>query len=130
MAEALLNYLVDGKFLAESAGYDPSVLNPYVIQIMQEAGIDISEKKSKDVFDLYRAGRIYRYVITVCEDNENERCPIFPGTMTQLNLPFKNPADFKGTEQEILDKVRDIRNQMEAQIKDFMKVALEESIEN
>jgi arsenate reductase len=53
-------------FEVESAGLEPEPLNPYVIRAMKEDGIDISSNKTQDVFDLWKAGRSYRYVVTVC----------------------------------------------------------------
>ncbi len=126
MAEAFLNHLGAGKFEAESAGYEPGKLNPYVVRVMKEEGIDISGNKTKDVFDLYKAGRMYSYVISVCEENDSERCPIFPGNMTRLIWPFQNPAKFQGSEKEILDLVRELRDQIKIRILEFIRVVAPE----
>jgi len=72
MAEELLRKIAGNKFEAESAGLEPGVLNPYVIEILREEGIDITRKKTKSAFDLLKAGRRYTYVITVCDETSAE----------------------------------------------------------
>src|SRR2546426_8216034 len=67
MAEAYLKYFGEGRFEAESAGLEPGVLNPRVVQVMKEDGIDISQNKTKNVFDLFKQGRMFGYVVTVCD---------------------------------------------------------------
>src|SRR6476661_3372851 len=79
MAEAFLKHFGYGKFDADSAGYEKGKLNPYVVGTMQEVGIDISQSETKEVFDLFREGRHYQAVISVCDESSAERCPIFPG---------------------------------------------------
>jgi arsenate reductase (thioredoxin) len=66
MAEAYFRVFGTDDFEVESAGLEPGILNPYVIRALREEGIDISGKKTQDVFALYKAGRTYQYVITVC----------------------------------------------------------------
>ncbi len=79
MAEAFLNELGKENFHAESAGLEPGKLNPNVIKVMQEIGIDISNNSTTDVFDLFRKGKRYDAVVTVCDAANGERCPVFPG---------------------------------------------------
>src|SRR3989344_1724156 len=90
MAEAFLNQLGGEKFEAESAGFEPARINPFVIKAMQEIGIDISNNKVKEVFDLYKQGKIYNYVIAVCDEANAEKCPIFPGSVPRLDWSFPN----------------------------------------
>ena len=73
MAEAFLNELGGGRFQVESAGFEPGVLNPLVVEAMSEIGIDISMKQTKEIFDLYRQGRSYSYVISVCDQVHAEK---------------------------------------------------------
>ncbi|HDQ26665.1 MAG TPA: arsenate reductase ArsC, partial [bacterium] len=73
MAEAYLNALGGGRFEAESAGIEPGTLNPVVVEAMKADGIDISQNKTKAVFDFYKEGRLYNYVITVCDKEAAER---------------------------------------------------------
>ena len=79
MAEAFLNSICPDDFAAESAGLDPGTLNPLAIEAMRELGIDISKNGTKSAFELFKAGRLYSYVIAVCDEASAERCPIFPG---------------------------------------------------
>jgi len=79
MAEAWLNEICGHHFAAESAGLERGTLNPLVVEAMEEVGIDISQKKTQAVFDVFKAGKLFSYVITVCDETSAERCPIFPG---------------------------------------------------
>lgn len=120
MAEAFLNQLGGDKFEAESAGFEPAGINPFVVKAMQEIGIDISNNKVKEVFDLYKQGRIYNYVIAVCDEANAEKCPIFPGAAPRLNWSFHNPADFKGSDEEIIQRVREVREQIKRKVTEFV----------
>ncbi|MCX7680087.1 MAG: arsenate reductase ArsC [Spirochaetes bacterium] len=120
MAEAFLNHLAGDQFEAESAGFEPAELNPLVVRAMAEVGIDISQKKSKAVFDLVKRGDFYAYVITVCDENTAERCPIFPGVTHRLHWSFQDPAAFTGTEEEKLEKVRILRAEIKKKIEEFI----------
>lgn len=122
MAEAFLNYLGKNDFIAESAGLEPGKLNPYVVTVLKEIGIDISGKETNDVFSFYREGRIYDYVITVCDETAGERCPLFPGISERLHWSFEDPSALKGTDEEILLRVRIIRDKIKNQIIEFIKL--------
>jgi arsenate reductase len=73
---------------AQSAGLEPSTLNPVVVKAMAEVGIDISNKKTQKVFDVFKTGQLFAYVITVCDDASAEKCPIFPGPAKRLHWSF------------------------------------------
>jgi len=120
MAEAFLNTLAGDRFYAESAGFEPGSLNPYVIQVMKEEGIDISGNKTDSVFDFFKASRIYSYVITVCDVDKAEQCPIFPGVTARLHWSFPNPAEFTGTNEEILAATRKVRDQIKEEVEKFI----------
>jgi arsenate reductase len=121
MAEAYLQKLGAGAFAVESAGLEPGRLNPYVVRALQEDGIDISGKKTNSVFDYLKQGRLYNYVITVCSQEAAERCPIFPGRATRLHWSFPDPSTFKGSDDEIMRQVRDVRNTIRDQIHGFVE---------
>ena len=91
MAEAFLDDACPDEFEAESAGLEPGTLNPLAVAAMQEIGIDLSAKSTKSAFDLFKAGRLYSYVITVCDEASAERCPIFPGNARRLHWSFPIP---------------------------------------
>jgi arsenate reductase len=110
MAEAWCNHLCGDFLEAESAGLEPGTLNPLVVRAMQEVGLDISHNQTRDVFDLVKAGRLYSYVITVCDQAAAERCPIFPGVTKRLNWSFADPARLSGPDQKQLMAVRCIRD--------------------
>jgi len=119
MAEAWLNSLYGDRFEATSAGLEPGVLNPYAVRVMAEAGIDIADATTKSVFDLYRAGRLYNYVVTVCDQEAAERCPIFPGAAERLHWSFADPSKATGSDIEKLVQVRAVRDQIRAQIEEW-----------
>ena len=125
MAEAFLNHFGEGKFEAESAGIEKGKLNPYVIEAMREVGIDISKNQTKEVFDLFRQGRLYQAVITVCEKEAAERCPIFPGMVRRIEWSFPDPSKFTGTDEEILLQVRKVRDEIKEKVLHFINEASE-----
>jgi len=120
MAEAYLNSLAGDNFYAESAGFEAGSINPYVVKVMAEEGLDLSRNNTDSVFDFFRQGRMYAFTIAVCDAETAERCPIFPGVCKRLNWSFPNPADFTGTEEEILAETRKVRDQIKAEVKIFI----------
>jgi arsenate reductase (thioredoxin) len=121
MAEAFLNNLAGEKFSAESAGLEPGTLNPFVVEAMREIGTDISDNKTKSVFDFFKQGRLFDFVIAVCDAANGERCPIFPSVTKRLNWSFEDPASFAGTHDEKLAKTRLVRNKIKSQVENFIK---------
>lgn len=120
MAEAFLNKLGGDKFEAHSAGIEPGILNPLVVESMKEIGIDISHKQTQDVFEIYKRGDIFSYVITVCDKEAAEKCPIFGGITKRLQWSFEDPSKLTGTKEEKLEKIAVIRNEINMKIKDFI----------
>jgi arsenate reductase len=121
MAEALLNHLAGDRFQAESAGLEPGRLNALAVEAMLEIGIDISQKKTRDVFELYKQGRRFNYVITVCDEASGERCPIFPGIAKKLGWSFPDPASLKGSYDERLQQTIGIRDQIKNRIEQWLR---------
>lgn len=121
MAEAFLNRTCGDNFEAHSAGLEPGKLNPVVVEAMQEAGIDISGNKTKAVFDMYKSGQMFSYVITVCDEASAERCPIFPGITKRLHWSFPDPSAIQGTREQKLEGTRKIRDLIEAKIEAWCK---------
>ncbi|MEI8011694.1 MAG: arsenate reductase ArsC [Candidatus Omnitrophota bacterium] len=120
MAEELLRKLAGDRFEVESAGIEPGKLNPVVIKVLQEIGIDISGKKTQAVIDLLKQGKLYSYVIAVCDETSAERCPIFPGVAKRIHWGFTDPSKFEGTFEEKLEKTRVVREQIETRIKEWL----------
>ena len=116
MAEAFLRKYGGAKFEAYSAGLEPKGLNPFTVQVMQEAGIDISGQRSKNVGE-YLGKVLFQYLITVCDEAE-KNCPsAWPGISKREHWAFEDPADFEGTAEEKLAKFREIRDQIEQKIR-------------
>lgn len=120
MAEAFLKQYGAGKFMAESAGFAPTALDPDVIEVMNEVGLDITHEKVESVFELFRVGRRFSYVITVCDEAHNANCPIFPGITHRLHLPFPDPADMTGPHEERLKMLRELRNRVRDMVTSFI----------
>jgi arsenate reductase (thioredoxin) len=121
MAEAYLNKLAPGNFIAESAGLEPGTLNPYVVRALAEDGIDIAGKETRSVFDLYKTGRSYHIVVTVCDAEAAERCPIFPGLAEKLHWPFPDPSRFSGSDEERMGRTREVRDMIKSAVQDFLR---------
>ena len=117
IAEGYLRHLAGDTFDVFSAGLEPSVVNPKAIQVMQEDGVDISSHTSKDAEQF--VGQKFDFIITVC-DNAKERCPFFPGQAERIHWSFKDPADAVGSEEEVLDEFRNVRDQIKATLKTFI----------
>lgn len=121
MAEAYLQKFGGDKFFVESAGLEAGKLNPLAVEVMKEDGIDISNKQTNDVFDYFKEGRLYQYVITVCDKAASDRCPIFPGLMKKINWSFTDPSSLTGTHEEKLATTRKVRDQIKEAVQDFLK---------
>jgi len=109
MAEAFLKALFGDRYEAYSAGTAPTEVNPYAIKAMQEVGIDISRCRSKGVEEFI--GQRFDHVVTVCDDAK-EACPFFPGAANYIHKSFPDPSSCEGSEQEILDCVRRVRDEI------------------
>lgn len=116
MAEAFLNNLAGDKFEAESAGIEPGKLNPIVVDAMEEIGIDISQNKTKSVFEFYRQEKTYDCVITVCDKEAAEKCPVFFGVTERLHWNFPDPSNLKGSYHDRLASTKKIRDQIKEKI--------------
>lgn len=121
MAESYLRRLGGGQFEVESAGFEPRPLNPLVAEAMLEEGFDLSKVEADSVFDFYKDGRLFDYVIAVCDEGNSQRCPVFPGVTTRLNWSFPDPADLEGSDEERLQQVRRIRDSIKKRIKDWLE---------
>jgi len=108
MAEAFLNAFCGDKYVAKSAGIAPTQINPYVAEVMAEIGIDLSTHRSKSILEFQ--GKTFDYVVTVC-DAAREACPFFPGEK-EIHKSFPDPSTFKGTQEEIMRKVRVVRDEI------------------
>ncbi len=120
MAQAFLNGLAGDRFEAESAGIEPEKLNPLAVTVMREVGIDISNQTARSVFELYRNGRLFNFVITVCDEATAEQCPLFPGITRRIHWSFDDPSTLEGSPEQKLEKVRRIRDAIRARIQEWV----------
>ena len=112
MAEGWARHLRSGEIEAYSAGTEPHGLNAKAVQVMAEAGVDISGHASKHVSEL--ASVPFDYVVTVCGD-ANERCPVFTGKTKVVHVGFDDPprlAKSSTTEEESLGHYRRVRDEI------------------
>jgi len=123
MAEAFLKKYGGDAYEVESAGLEPGRINPNVVAVMQEVGIDLGKKGTQGVFDLYKRGTAYDAVITVCDGASAEKCPVFAGGGKRIAWSFEDPSSFKGTQEEILHRTREVRDAIEQTIRHFIKAA-------
>jgi arsenate reductase len=125
MAEAFLKKYGTEYFEVESAGLEPGKLNPNVVEVMKEIGIDISQNGTQSVFDLFRKGRQFNAVITVCDEASAESCPIFPGRVKRIAWSFPDPSTFTGSKEEIIERIAEVRDEIEKKILVFITEAKE-----
>ena len=128
MAEALLRHNAGDTFEVFSAGLEAKGINPYAIRAMDEIGIDIRGQRSKDTSE-YMGRMFFHYVITVC-GNADKSCPqaLWAQGGQKLHWPFEDPAAATGTDDEIMTTFRDVRSQIDARIKVWLKELTTEAI--
>lgn len=120
MAEGMVRHFYSDKFEAQSAGSKLATVHPLAIKVMAEIGIDISGQISKLVNEF--AGQEFDYVITLCGGYEEKICPLFLGKVKQeLHWDFIDPAQAKGSEEEILKVFRNVRDAIKHKIFDFFQ---------
>jgi arsenate reductase len=122
MAEGILAKALAGKFAVASAGSAPAgYVHPIAIKVMAEIGIDISNNKSKHLNEFLNQG--VKTVITVC-GNADQACPLFPGQVTRLHMPFSDPAHATGTDDEITNEFRKVRDEIKLAFENYAKTLL------
>ncbi|MFD7522095.1 arsenate reductase (thioredoxin) [Paenibacillus chitinolyticus] len=119
IADGFLKALGSENYEAKSAGLEAHGLNPRAVQVMIEAGVDISGHSS-DVIDpeiLKKAD----YIITLC-GHANDHCPVVHNDNAQRwHWGFEDPAKATGTEEEIMAKFREVRESIKNRIEKFVK---------
>ena len=113
MAEALLNKQED-RYTAFSAGTDPTQIDPLVVNVIREIGIDVSSNQSKSL-NIFQDVTL-DYAITLC-DQAKESCPYFPGGNEHRHKGFPDPSAFKGNPEDVINEYRRIRDE----IKDWIE---------
>lgn len=113
MAEGILRSLYGNKYESYSAGTEPVKINPNSIKVMSEIGIDITSHRSKSI-DEFKGAEL-DHVVTVC-DSAKKTCPVFPGAIKNFHWDLKDPGEAKGSEDEILNEFRKIRDEIRKNI--------------
>ena len=119
IAQEMLNKMCGDYFEAQSAGLEPGTLNPLAVEVLREEGIDISGRETRGVFDIFKSGEKFAYVISVCDGANAQRCPTFPGITNRLTWSFADPSTFQGTVEERLKQTRIVRDQIKNWIQEF-----------
>jgi len=117
IAEGYLKYFAGKNAEIFSAGVETHGVNPRAVSIMAEDGIDISAHTSNNLIEY--SGIAFDHVITVC-DNAKERCPFFPSNAVKHHYNFPDPAKATGTEEEITNAFREVRELIKAFSKEFV----------
>jgi arsenate reductase len=120
MAEAFLRKYGDDRFVAYSAGLEPKDINPYTLRVMEEVGLSLDGQYSKSLTE-YMGKVRFGYMITVCADAE-DKCPsVFPGMGQRMHWGFEDPAAFVGSEEETLAKFRDVRDEIDTRVREWLE---------
>jgi len=119
MAEALLRKYAGDHFEVHSAGLEPKPIHPYTRQVMEEIGLDLKGHDSQSLME-YMGKMHFGYLITVCAEADKSCPAVFPGIGQRLHWPFDDPAAFVGSNEEKLHKFREVRDQIDQRIKDWL----------
>ena len=120
MAEAFLNQLGEGQFIAESAGLEPGELNSVVVEVMREIGLDLSGNSCDAIDDFLPRSEEFTFVVTVCDETATERCPTFPGEVKRLHWGFPDPSAFEGSFEDRLERTREVRDLIKARVAEWV----------
>lgn len=120
MGEAFLRAIAGDRFEVASGGIESGKLNPLVARAMEEVGVSMEGHYAKRAQDFVDRGERFDYVVTVCDETSAERCPLFPGKHQRLHWGFPDPAAFSGTDEEKLAGIREIRDAIEAKVREFV----------
>jgi arsenate reductase (thioredoxin) len=123
MAEGWARHLKSDAIEAFSAGVYPVGVSQRAAKVMLEAGVDISDQRSKHVDDL--CGLEFDYVVTLC-GNAAEQCPAFAGKTKTVHMPVRDPSFLIGSEEAILDAFRKTRDEIR-ELVEKMPESLEEA---
>lgn len=118
IADGFLRHLGSDRYEVKSAGLEAHGLNPRAVQVMSEAGVDISQHSS-DVIDTVTLNRA-DFVITLC-GHADEHCPVISNKdVVKWHWGFDDPAKVTGTEDEIMKSLRSVRDQIKTRIEQFL----------
>lgn len=118
MAEAFLKKYAGDRYEVFSAGLGPGTMNPLTTAVMEENGISMRDHYSKGIDGFL--GNDFAFVIVVCSKAETV-CPVFPDPCIRLYWPFDDPEYAEGSQEEKLVKFREVRDQIDAKIKQWLQ---------
>lgn len=121
MGEAFLRHYAGDRFEVHSAGIEAGHLNPLVVKAMEEIGISMEGHYAKKAMDYVTRGEHFDYVVTVCDESNAERCPMFPGKHQRMHWSFPDPSALTGTDEEKLAGIRPIRDAIGKKIQEWLK---------
>lgn len=114
MLEGLIRTMSNDTVRVDSAGVVPGKLDARAVTVMKDIGIDISQQRPKSAEEF--TDRTFDLIITVC-DSAREQCPFFPGQITYLHWSIPDPLQEEGTEEEIKQRVCEVRDQLIAHVR-------------
>ncbi len=121
MGEAFLRHVASDRFDVFSAGIESGKLNPLVVKAMKEAGVSMDGHYAKKAQDFVDRGEHFDYVITVCDESNAERCPMFPGKHERMHWGFPDPSALTGSDEEKLSGIRPIRDAIRDKVQEFIQ---------
>jgi arsenate reductase (thioredoxin) len=123
MAEAFLRHYAGDRHDVYSAGTEPAArIHPLTVQVMEEAGFQLSGQRPKGISEYL--GRVSIHTAIIVCDGAARSCPaVWPGMMERLLWPFEDPAAFAGTDEQTLAKFREVRDAIEARVREWVGVA-------
>jgi arsenate reductase len=120
MAEAFARKHLGDRMDVVSAGLERGTLNPVVVDVMRERGLDLSQNKAKSIADIGWQVLDFAYVVTVCDDASAEACPVVPTSGQRLHWSFADPSTFRGTSEEVYAQTRRVRDDIERAIDEWV----------
>lgn len=122
MAEALLRNCDSALFDVTSAGFEPQEVNPLAVEALEAIDLRLPTTATQpSVFELFKAGRHFHFVIGVCDEEHGQKCPLFPGITQRLYWSFPDPSTFTGSHEEKLARVVELRDAIRARIEAWVK---------
>ena len=119
MAEGFARHLSGDEFEVYSAGLSPTGLNPLAVEVMSEAGIDISHHSSDRINqELIKDADI---IITLCGD-ARDSCPMVGKNTKHFHWPLSDPAQTEGSPEEVKQKFREVRDEIQKKVKELLNI--------
>jgi arsenate reductase (thioredoxin) len=130
MAEAFLRQRGGARFEVTSAGFEPRAVNSLVVESMAAIGIKLAATGPQpSVFELYKAGRRFDYVVSVCDAEQGQKCPLFPGVTKRIAWSFPDPSAFTGSHEQRLARVAEVRDAIAEAIDTWLATSISETEE-